>query len=85
MSIEIVMAKMAQISEIQRELDSKTHRLEYELLELVGVVVDVSPPDLSLGWQWPCPTSPTTRCVYNDNDDPAHDQCLICGDPEERK
>jgi hypothetical protein len=34
---------------------------------------------------WPCSTSPTGRCVYDDTNDPAHDQCLYCGDPEERK
>lgn len=32
-----------------------------------------------------CPTSPTGRCIYDDRDDPAHDDCLFCHDPSERK
>lgn len=24
-------------------------------------------------------------CQYNDDEDPAHDSCIHCGDPEERK
>lgn len=33
---------------------------------------------------WPC-KGPLGLCVYDDNHDPAHDCCLFCGDPEERK
>ena len=34
---------------------------------------------------WTCQTSPIAVCVYNQYDDPAHDQCVFCGHPEERK
>jgi len=34
---------------------------------------------------WFCPKSETKLCEYNDDEDPAHDHCLHCGHPEERK
>jgi hypothetical protein len=34
---------------------------------------------------WVCAESPTKRCQYNDELDPAHDDCIHCGQPEERK
>lgn len=32
-----------------------------------------------------CDKSPTKSCVYAHYDDPCHDDCLYCGNPEERK
>ena len=32
-----------------------------------------------------CIKSPTRHCLYNDDEDPCHDDCLVCGEPEERK
>lgn len=43
------------------------------------------PRDLIIPETWECETSPVGVCVYDDTDDPMHDQCLFCGDPEERK
>lgn len=34
---------------------------------------------------WRCNDSPIGWCVYNHFDDPAHDNCVFCGEPEERK
>lgn len=34
---------------------------------------------------WKCPQSSVGHCVYNNEHDPAHDICLVCGHPEERK
>lgn len=34
---------------------------------------------------WDCDKSPTGLCVYDELDDPAHDHCIWCGAPEERK
>lgn len=35
--------------------------------------------------EWECSTSPVGYCVYDIVEDPAHDDCLFCGEPEERK
>lgn len=40
---------------------------------------------LHIGRGWECPTSPTGHCVYDYEEDPAFDECLYCGKPEERK
>jgi len=34
---------------------------------------------------WKCDNSPYEVCVYDHENDPAHDFCLICGEPDERK
>jgi len=35
--------------------------------------------------EWECSTSPVGYCVYDIVEDPAHDDCIFCHDPEERK
>ena len=38
--------------------------------------------------KWNCALSPqgnNTHCVYNDETDPMHDECVYCGQPQERK
>src|SRR6187397_2356805 len=40
---------------------------------------------ISASWNWECEASPVGVCVYNELDDPAHDYCLYCEGPEERK
>jgi hypothetical protein len=34
---------------------------------------------------WACPDSPTGRCWYDNQRDPAWDGCVFCGEPHERK
>ena len=34
---------------------------------------------------WDCKSSPFLFCAYNVVEDPAKDQCIFCGQPEERK
>lgn len=59
-------------------------RAEDTILALVARAVSVDADDLYLGY-WECPDSPTGRCIYNDKEDPEHDDCLFCHDPSERK
>ncbi|MAG24257.1 hypothetical protein CMI47_01645 [Candidatus Pacearchaeota archaeon] len=38
------------------------------------------------GYQkWKCVTRVNGICLYNDAEDPMHDNCIACGQPEERK
>lgn len=39
----------------------------------------------ALDYVWECKESPAGWCVYHRWDDRAHDHCLFCGDPSERK
>jgi hypothetical protein len=59
-----------------------TARKERE--EYVSGLVDLPPESISIGGH-NCPESPTRTCVYNDAEDPCHDQCIICQEPSERK
>lgn len=34
---------------------------------------------------WGCDSSPIGWCVYHNYADPAHDSCVFCGEPQERK
>ncbi len=34
---------------------------------------------------WGCEDSPMGWCVYHRFDDPAHDNCIFCHEPQERK
>jgi len=36
-------------------------------------------------FMWECPLSPLEFCVYNEAEDPAHDCCIFCEEPQERK
>lgn len=69
------------------ELDS-----DPEASELVDLHVDGERPDnyVEVAAAWACeghecPTAPLGRCVYDDEQDPAHDECIHCGQPWERK
>ncbi len=41
--------------------------------------------NIELGQGWECPQSPTGHCVYNTETDECRDECVVCGEPEERK
>ena len=38
-----------------------------------------------ISYEWECEDSPIKYCVYDVVADPAHDDCIFCGGPEERK
>lgn len=40
--------------------------------------------DIELGRPFSCDKSPVYICCYNGLYDPCHDECLFCGQPEER-
>lgn len=82
-----------------RELETRARKLKGEKLNLMDALVSValnsapscnrsccgSMPRKFVFGSWDCEKSPTGQCVYNHNMDPAHDDCLFCHDPEERK
>ena len=34
---------------------------------------------------WDCEESPVMLCIYDSNRDPAMDECIFCGEPDQRK
>ncbi len=41
--------------------------------------------DITVTEDWTCTKSPVGKCIYNHFEDPCHDVCLVCSEPEERK
>ena len=82
-----------------QELETRARLLKREksdLMEtLVSVAVNSAPscnraccggmPRRFAYSAWECSKSPVDLCVYNHNMGPAHDDCLFCHEPEERK
>lgn len=67
------------------ELRSKERVVQTRLAQIAveRMELDIPPTVLDFG-NWSC-ESPVGVCVYDDMEDPAHDECLACGKPEARK
>lgn len=87
----------AAVANIKREGDRSVRKCEDNVLVSIGNYItrfgaefldaddaDEFPDTLKLGC-WECNYSPTGHCVYHQESDPAHDCCIFCGEPEERK
>lgn len=66
-------------------------RREQEILEAkVSQVAQEGMPEYNSLWYvisdfWKCEKSPIGLCVYDDEKDQYHDDCIFCHNPEERK
>ena len=74
--------KISELIIAKNELENK---LENEINSLIKTVI----PDYNL-WlhvvgEWDCEESPIGLCLYNRIEDPCLDNCLYCGNPDERK
>jgi len=48
---------------------------------------DRLPATMDSDWniKWICGDTGKARCVFNEETDPMHDECVYCGQPQERK
>jgi len=82
------------------DLDDKISHLKWKYEKLAIALINKAlgegnkyTQDQLVHGPWECPPefsgpiikSPTGRCVYDDRNDPCHDECLFCGEPRERK
>lgn len=65
-------------------VSTKVYKAEYALREALAKQYGLDAEVVYLG-HWDCPESPIHRCIYNQDEDPYCDDCIICHDPEERK
>ncbi len=87
--------RIAEARQALDELEEERHKVALRLVvEKLAAEPDpeadpddpsVDPKNIILGDCWECDKSPTGLCVYDDENDSCHDQCLFCGEPEERK
>lgn len=66
------------------ELDNLRSEAEQAFLEELGRIIERDPRNLQAG-SWDCDGSPTGLCVYDMATDEQDDECLFCGNPNERK
>lgn len=80
-----------QISDLEDRISEIDEKIKEELLELDFVKAELPRgwgyEQFELAWFGSCEDSrnPHAICIYDDVNDPAHDFCLICVHPRERK
>lgn len=82
--IKRIAASVYEAQAVEAEARRTTANLRGGLRKALGEHLGIKPDDVDLGG-WDCPSSPTGQCVYNSREDPALDDCVFCGGPDERK
>jgi len=72
------------LNEEKKTIERTIHGLAAPFLK-VNYDDEIFLDDYVLDFRWGCEDSPYGWCTYNDEDDPAHDTCIFCGLPQERK
>lgn len=72
-----------------REQINKLRDAKIKIDSEIEDIVRTKMPEFNSIWNtvgdWDCEDSPLGVCVYNHIEDPALDDCLFCGGPDERK
>lgn len=85
MTIAETLAKIQVLNQLWDDIEARKRRLRNELGELLATELDMPISSIVISSLWDCSKSPTKYCIYDRYKDPAHYQCVICGNPEERK
>jgi len=67
------------------ECAKKIEDLEDEIGQMIRPYLSESSDFYSVDFLWGCDKSPFGLCVYHKIEDPAHDNCIFCNEPQERK
>lgn len=85
---ETIETMRARIVVLSAEIEARTAELEELREKQLALVVKMlpDPPKYTVfaDTDWGC-TNPANLCVYDASEDPCHDFCLFCHQPEERK
>ena len=68
-----------------RTLRSIVYDIECEALESIQDKLEGGGLCHEIGITWNCDKSPIGLCVYDNLEDKAHDDCVFCHQPQERK
>lgn len=72
--------------ELIRDKRNQQEELDYEIREIVDKHMKEGDSQwYSVDTFWECPDSPFGWCAYHNFEDPVHDNCIYCHDPQERK
>lgn len=72
---------IARIAEIKKQIQG----LRFETDEILDKYLGEGEGQFHKVGCWGCKSSPIGVCVYHRVLDPASDQCIYCGEPNERK
>lgn len=85
MKIEILNKLEEEIEFLSEELAKKEDELYEGRMEIITEFFDQKlTTHIVIGYH-ECKDSPIGICFYDNMEDPALDDCLICGEPDERK
>ena len=83
--------KTPELNKLENEVDfleDELARKQDELFEMrIKIIAEFFGADtghIEIG-SWECKDSPIGICFYDGMEDPALDDCLVCGNPDERK
>ena len=82
---EVMLERRARIEDLSTHIDLLKCKMKEILEEAAGDKLTEPLFMYTCKPVWHCDDSPIGWCVYNHFDDPAHDNCVFCGEPEERK
>ena len=72
------------VERARSKLDDAVYNLEEAIRGMLREAGYDSTTHVAPG-SWECSESPLGICIYNNHEDPCLDECVVCGDPEERK
>jgi len=67
------------------DLNTKIHNTNMEIEELARPHLPMGPMFYKFDYNWGCKKSPFGWCAYDHYKDGAHDFCVFCNEPQERK
>ena len=92
--LEKLNALKVQLSTAQEKVSDLKSLIHSQQLQMIEASLDAKMAKCDCGGplkkrrplvsRWDCKQSPIGNCVYDLATDPWHDDCLFCGEPEER-
>ena len=84
--------KPQEITKLEEEINFLENQVAEKEIELLDTKLKIirefygckNPAHIVTGYH-DCKDSPIGTCFYDSMEDPAFDDCLVCGNPEERK
>ncbi len=71
--------------DLRQEMEDIEFKYEQLMDNMLVRVQEINPRITAISDMWDCSESPIGVCAYDEDDDPARDNCVFCHDPEERK
>lgn len=81
---EVLIRLEEEITTLENQLSRKENELFETEMKIISEFFGQTVKNIETGYH-ECKDSPIGICFYDNMEDPALDDCLICGEPDERK